>query len=94
MEILLTSSGYIMWLLNNGKRFTVTLLNEQREFDLQAYVMAPSIHNRVGEGWKSLEVFVTPVSLTCLSLKRTVSCLVSCVRFSSLANISVIPPRN
>lgn len=58
------------------------------------YIMASSIHKVVSNCWKSLKVFMNTVSWICLSLKCTVSYLVSCVHFSSLANISVIQPRN
>lgn len=57
-------------------------------------IMASSIRRVVSDRWISLQVFVNTVSWICLSLKCTVSYLVSCVHFSSLANISVIQPRN
>lgn len=79
------------------KRFTITLLSEWDESDLQAlhtYTTASSLCRVVSDHWKSLKVFVSAASWIYLSLKCTVSYLVSCVHFSCLANISVIQPRN
>lgn len=60
--------------------------------------MASSIHNLVGDGWKSLKAFVTTVSLICLSLKRSFlfsilcSFFLPCKHFSHAAQELIKPP--